>query len=222
LLTGINFLLPSHLILSIFVIVNPDDYNDLLTIIINFFTMKMNCLRFGLLLLPTLFLTAFTSFAQVSEGGLPPSFSLQGLSSQVDRLVYPAPDMEILMAEDEQNLRSAFPGPERMAYSVPVNLDVRKAGTVEILADGSILRRMAVYIPGALALGVYYSDFHLPDGAKLFLYNEAQTQVIGAFTNANNHESRLFANEFIQGDWSVSNTWNRPEQAATHPSLSQK
>ncbi len=199
-LTGINFLLPSHLILSIFVIVNPDDYNDLLTIIINFFTMKMNCLRFGLLLLPTLFLTAFTSFAQVSEGGLPPSFSLQGLSSQVDRLVYPAPDMEILMAEDEQNLRSAFPGPERMAYSVPVNLDVRNAGTVEILADGSILRRMAVYIPGALALGVYYSDFHLPDGAKLFLYNEAQTQVIGAFTDANNHESRLFANEFIQGD----------------------
>ncbi len=40
----------------------------------------------------------------------------------------------------------------------------------------------------------------MPEGSKLFLYNEAKTQVIGAFTSQNNPESGLFATEFIQGE----------------------
>jgi len=142
----------------------------------------------------------FTSLAQVSEGGTPLSFTQQNLSEDITWLEFQKPDMENILIEDQLNAESPYPGPERMAISVPVNRDVRKDGTMHELADGSKVWILKISVPDALALGVYYSDFSLPEGARLFLYNEDKTQVIGAFTELNNHESKLFATEFIQGD----------------------
>lgn len=70
--------------------------------------------------------------------------------------------------------------------------------------------RLAVYSPEALAVGVYFSDFKLPIGAKLFVYAPDYQQIKGAFTENNNRASALFAVEYVLGDRSdISNsvTW---------------
>lgn len=60
--------------------------------------------------------------------------------------------------------------------------------------------RLAVYSPEALAVGVYFSDFDLPTGAKLFVYTPDYQQIKGAFTEKNNRASALFAVEYVLGD----------------------
>jgi len=162
--------------------------------------MNQNQLRFKLALLTVMVIFSLSSIAQINEGGIPLSFSHNNLPEKFNHLELQKPNLENLIIEDQINEESAYPDPERMAVSIPVNKDIKKAGTMQNLADGSCIWRLKIEVPDALALGVYYSNLYLPEGSRLFLYNENKTQVIGAFSAANNHESGLFATEFIQGD----------------------
>lgn len=162
----------------------------------------MNQYQFSvkLALISIMALIGLSSMAQISEGGIPVSFTNSLVSDRINQIDFQKPDLEQLIIEDQVNAESAYPGPERMAVAVSVNLDLISAGSAETLEDGSKIWRLKITVPGALALGVYYSNFYLPEGTKLFLYNETKTQVIGAFTSSNNPESGLFATEFIQGE----------------------
>jgi lysyl endopeptidase len=162
--------------------------------------MKLNHLRFTIAIFATVLIFGSALKAQISEGGIPLSFTANNFSSQFDQKEFTAPDLSQISAEDQANAEAQYPGPERMGVSVPVNLDLNTAGSWESQADGSRIWRLKITVRGALALGVYYDHFYMPAGSKLYLYNEAKTQVIGAFTSANNTESGLFATEFIQGE----------------------
>jgi len=50
---------------------------------------------------------------------------------------------------------------------------------------------------------LYYSEFSIPKGGKLFLYNADKTQVIGAFSAHNNKNGGTFATEMIYGETTV-------------------
>jgi PKD repeat protein len=155
--------------------------------------------RFFMLICLLILGTLYTS-AQVSQGGTPASFTNQNLKSDFTQFSFQKPDLVQIAAEDQLNAESQYPGPERMGVSVIVSQDMISTGTTELMADGSKLIRMKITVPDALALGVYYSKFYLPEGSKLFLYNEAKDQVIGAYTSANNTESGTFATQFVEGD----------------------
>ncbi len=162
---------------------------------------KLSFALFYVLAVTAAVLTPLISSAQISEGGVPPSFNASlRLAGIVDTRLLDVPDMQIIEAEDLANAQSPFPGPERMGVSVPVGIGMDQAGTWDQLEDGTRIWRLTLNSPGAVALGVYYDRFFLPEGGRLFLYNAAKTQVIGAYTASNNHESGLFATEFIQGD----------------------
>ncbi len=162
--------------------------------------MNQNFTLFRILFVTIFAFFGLSSYAQVSEGGIPVSFDHPGLSDRISEYSFPKPDMDQIMMDDQLNAESQYPGPERMGVAVIVNLDLIENSLKEQLSDGSTVRRMEISVPDALALGVYYSRFYLPQGGKLFLYNESKTQTLGAYTSANNSESSLFANEFIQGD----------------------
>ena len=163
--------------------------------------MKLHLERFSFAVTAIFLLFFLNSFSQISEGGRPLSFTHNDqLSADFDTRVLQKPDMGQIAYEDQQNAESRFPAPDRMGVSVPVNLDMDDAGTWETLLDGSRIWRLNLVVKDALALGVYYDHFYMPDGGKLFLYNKSKSNVIGAFTSFNNHESGLFATEFIQGD----------------------
>lgn len=46
---------------------------------------------------------------------------------------------------------------------------------------------------------LYYKEFYIPKGGRLFIYNANKSHVIGAFTHANSVTSK-FATEFVAGD----------------------
>ena len=182
--------------------------------------MKLYSFRLSAILTLTFLLTGFISNAQISQGGSPLSFTTsEPINLLFDSRSLPQPDMDQVALEDQENAGSQFPGPERMAVSVPVNLDMNTAGTWETLSDGSHLWRLKLSVSGALALGVYYNQFYLPEGGKLYLYNAAKTQIIGAFTSENNDESGLFATQFIQGE-AVTLEYSEPAEMNEGPIIS--
>jgi PKD repeat protein len=158
-----------------------------------------NRLTFILIIL----LTAFAGMqvrAQISYGGAPPGIVFALADTENELITLSPPDMEAKMAEDIENQRQKAPKPRRMGVSVLAGFDMYEAGVWTDMADGSKLWRLRLKVEGALALGVYYDVFSLPEGGRLFLYNKDRTQVLGAFTHLNNHESGLFANEFVKGE----------------------
>jgi hypothetical protein len=152
----------------------------------------------GLVLFFLSLLSAFHSTAQLSHGGRPLSFYRQGQLSLPVPVTLQQPSLANVRREDSLNDRTGMP--YRCAISVTANLNTTNAGQWQTLDDGSLLWRLRVHVPGALALTGYYDAFYLPEGTSFYLYNPERTKTIGAFTADNNQANGLFATELIPGD----------------------
>jgi PKD repeat protein len=143
-------------------------------------------------------LTTYT-YAQVSKGGDPLSFQNQLLKQESFEVVQlPAPDMNLIQQQDIQAEQNGLF--RRSGVSVKANLSIDTHGSWYHLADGSKVWRLAIEVPNAVALSVVYDAFYIPPGAKLFLYNELETQVIGAYDSDNNPLGGIFATELVEGE----------------------
>jgi hypothetical protein len=89
---------------------------------------------------------------------------------------------------------------EKSGTIIPVNLNLQNSGMMQVLPGGDRLWRIRIHAPGALALNPYFENFEIPEGARLHVYNEDKSDLLGAFTSANNHESGIFATWYVKGD----------------------
>jgi len=153
---------------------------------------------FGFALITMLIFTPFYNYSQVSNGGTPPSTLFQ-LQDNFQKLSFTSPDMEKVNEED-MIAEISKPDPRRMGISVRINKSIQNSGSWETIPGGDKVWRLEINVPDALALGVYYDDFYIPEGGQLFLYNEDKTQILGAYTSENNPEENLFSTQFVQGD----------------------
>lgn len=142
------------------------------------------------------------SFAQISEGGLPVSFqkTLQGdyVDTSIDyQLVeLQKPNMAVVLANDIQ--ASEKGQPYQIAKNISTSLSIQNNGTWTTLSNGDKIWRLAVKIADAQALSLYFSEqVVIPEGGKLFVYNQKKTQYVGAFTA---NTPAFQAMELIQGD----------------------
>ena len=145
-----------------------------------------------------IFIFSITVEAQISEGGVPRSFNANKLSEIYHEVIVSPPDMGNVINEDLENDQQGKP--RRFAKLLPVDINPDNAGTWEFLEDGSRIWRLRLHSVNAMALCPYFNDFFLPEGAKLFLYDDFKQKVIGAFTEKNNQSSRLFTTSLILGD----------------------
>lgn len=144
-----------------------------------------------------LLLWAPALIAQVSQGGTPPSFQLGYLKAAP--LTLTAPNIDQIIREDALSGKNGEAW--RMAVAIPGGMNTENSGTWTNLGRGEKIWQLKLSSKGAKALGVYYSKFHIPEGGRLFLYNEDQSQVIGAFTSENNPKDlQNFATELIEGE----------------------
>ncbi len=136
--------------------------------------------------------------SQVSEGGTPPSSTFAITADNIDHIIIPAPNVENLLIEDKAANEKG--DPFRFGVILPVNLNMGNSGTWTDLPDGRRIWRLAISSKDALGLSVLYSEFIMPQSGKLFIYNENQTKILGAFTHNNNPKKEEWANEFVYGD----------------------
>ncbi|MFT6012655.1 MAG: hypothetical protein ACI860_000351, partial [Chitinophagales bacterium] len=163
------------------------------------------------ILLFTLCNVLFVSLiAQWSSGGEP--FSLNGeLNVNVETFKLAALDVQALIAEDQENVKNGHIA--RSAVILPTNLNLYNSGVWTELENGDRVWRLVIHAEEALATTLLYENFKLPKGAKLFVYNPDYSQIIGAFTSYNNHESGQFTTEIIQGSRTVIEYYEPASQA---------
>lgn len=139
------------------------------------------------------------SYSQISEGGLPPSFNypstlrsaIPAYQAEVDL------DVERLVWEDSIMKRNG--NIPRIAVDVSVDVDIRHTGKWTVLPDSTRIWQQTVIAEDAAGMIISYEDFYIPEGGKLFIYNEDKTQVLGAYTNATYPEGGDFATEPVWG-----------------------
>lgn len=136
-------------------------------------------------------------FAQVSIGGTPYSFG----SNFKTQFTNPKPlktkqlpviDWQKIKEEDATTINS-----NRFAVAVPVNFDLKNSGEWFELANGDRLWQLKIQSDNALGLRVLFEKFWLPDKARLFMYDENQNQILGAFTSLNNSKTKRLGTDVI-------------------------
>lgn len=154
-------------------------------------------------LIPTLYglLGFVTTWAQISSGGTPlslsPIFQAKYATTTIPTAQLPAFPLAKILKEDQVYSGSRFAAPIR------VDIDFDNDGEWLELPNGDRLWRLKLYSAGALGLSVLYDDLYLPAGAKLFMYNENGSQILGAYTWKSNTPNNTFMTGFIYGETAV-------------------
>ena len=151
------------------------------------------------------FLTLFGlhSHAQISIGGIPPSFVKFTDNSRTQRASIPIEVLPILdMAEirRQDSINDQKPNiPWRFGIAREVDFGLDNSGTWDTLPDGSRIWRLELSSPGAKSINLNYDLFYMPEGAKFFVYNRKK-EILGAFTSINNKIDSAFASMPVSGD----------------------
>jgi hypothetical protein len=126
------------------------------------------------------FLAAWTCQAQISEGGLPPSFEPAFHTILAGKMplpkALPVVDAGKALKEDSQT-----PGQNRFAAPVNTDFSLKNAGVWQTLPNGDRVWMCAVKSSGALGLTLIFDEFRLPPGASFYAYG-ANEQIYGAYT----------------------------------------
>ena len=135
--------------------------------------------------------------AQVSEGGLPASFKAAGTKSSAAVPSYNLSGQDIEAAGLDETANSL---PLMYAVLEDVQVDIRKNGKRTELEDGSSYWQYRVNSLSGKSVQVIFRKYLVPEGARLFLYNEDYTEIRGAFTDYNITENLLFVTGDFPGD----------------------
>ncbi len=152
-----------------------------------------------LILVALILLTVLSLKAQLSEGGTPVSFK-RFLKSAGD---IPVEKMEPVDHEEllkEDSLNTGKKGAYRFAKRFFVEYNTTDFGLWQVLDDGARLWRLGIQSEGAYSINIIFSKYKLPEGAKLFLYNESREHILGAYTHLNNKETEVLAVQPVYGD----------------------
>jgi len=138
------------------------------------------------------------SHAQIQHGGTP--YSLENsVPGQAPVETMPPVDVQALRESDRANLQSDTPRPPRFGKALDVRLGLDNTGRWTNLTDGGRLWRLRISSQGAYSLNFIFDRFDLPPGAELYLYNQDQSTVLGAFTADNNKPYGRFSTLPIEG-----------------------
>ncbi len=134
---------------------------------------------------------SFTGFGQISQGGQPLNNSFypnQYNSGGIDNL-------SELVAEDAiTDTQKDIPW--RFGVEIPANIDFLSTGRWDIIGNTAICK-LEISSPNAVSINLNYSVFKLVPKAKLFIFDEKKTEVLGAFTSENNSKDGTFATNLI-------------------------
>ena len=152
--------------------------------------------------------------AQVSHGGHPlPLSALRSATANAQLFeTLPSFDLQAQLRIDsleQTDLRDGF----HFAYKFMTDYTPDNSGVRFTTTEGTKVWRLGLYSPGALSLNVLFSEYELPEGAQLFLYNADQSKVLGAFNHLNNSELGLLPVAPIEGD-SLIIEYQEPASAA--------
>lgn len=147
-------------------------------------------------------LTIGHAYSQISFGGKP-------LESDIllPSVIQGSPDYFVDMPRfDVDSLRAIddLPGNRigglHFANTFYKELKPETSGLNYHTEDGTRIWKIGIRSAGAYSINLIFSEFNIPEGAKVFLYNPDHSVVLGAFTNKNNQDGGEFCVSPVEGD----------------------
>lgn len=148
--------------------------------------LKMLRLKTVLIAITILQFFDFASFAQISEGGDPLSYSGSLLKSSVEIPIHTTKriDIDMLLREDMQTRT-----PDRYSVFEDVQIDIKEKGVeIDLPEEEGKVWLYNIESDNAFSIQLWFNNFLIPPGASLFLYNRDYSIVYGAFTSSNNNQ----------------------------------
>lgn len=149
-------------------------------------------------LLIVVFFSVSSLSAQISHGGRPLALNaFKGSSSEyfIDMPFFD-PEEELRVDSLKQPEFRSF----RFAYKFVDQFHRGNSGVNFMLDDGTKVWRLGIRSQGAYSINVLFSEYELPEGAQLFLYNTDQSYILGSFNHLNNSEAGLLPVAPVPGD----------------------
>lgn len=154
-------------------------------------------------LLPLLLLVALPLHAQIPHGKAKPlPFEAEihsKLRSTMDYFVE-MPSFDTDSARYIDDLPGNRVGGLRFAHTFFTDLCPENSGIIFHADDGSKIWKVGIRSNGAYTLNVLFSEFNLPEGASLFLYNPDRSVVLGPYTRENRPNGGEFSVAPVDGD----------------------
>jgi hypothetical protein len=137
-----------------------------------------------------------TSQAQKSEGGKPFSgFLMLKSTSSLPQVTLKSLDIEKLLSEEAQD-------PVKIRYGIfsDTVLNLKTIGRSDVIESLGTIWRLRISNSNAKSIQLIFSKFLIPEGAKLFLYNDKQDFQAGAFTKDNIRSDSAFTIADFKGN----------------------
>ena len=151
----------------------------------------------------TLFIfISFAISAQISHGGKP--YALNEGARALPVIPSKSFFVEMPSSDGQQEIRSSENASGKFkslyfAHKFFVHLRPNNSG-VYFETDNMNIWRVGIRSRGAFSLNILFSKFRLPEGAKVFVYNADQTQILGSYTSENNTDMNLLPVQPIGGE----------------------
>lgn len=146
-------------------------------------------------------------FSQNSQ--VPLSWANNLSPKDVPTVSFQKPDVQALLKDDEEREKNGHF--LRFGTLLPADVTQENSGYWQILADGSALWRVRLTSEDAIAVALSYSDFSIPEGASLYIYNEDRSHVTGPYTAEDCPEDGgVFSTSIVQSS-SVILEYNQPK-----------
>jgi lysyl endopeptidase len=130
-------------------------------------------------------LASLSAHGQIAFGGQPIGMKAKAALPEPAQVTLPAVDVEALMQEDAQRAAEGIKGPYRFGFNHATDLSLENSGTWYTLPNGDRVWRIAIACPEAYSINFEFHDYVIPEGAKVFVYND-MGDVLGAFTAESN------------------------------------
>lgn len=168
------------------------------------------------LLFSTMVLLAITSHAQLTYPGSPLGWpAAQGLARAAVHNM-PAVDTDILRAEDLVNDQYKEFG-YRFGVELPTSINAMAAPGFEgRSAHGqTTIYRTLVQCSGAVSMNFTFSDFYMPKGSRMFIYDTNGNAYLGAYDHRSNTDGGSFAIGLIYADQVIIEIQHNPNSGQT-------
>jgi PKD repeat protein len=128
-------------------------------------------------------------YSQIYVPGTPESFNIKTKSEiNLPVKLLDAIDTSKLLKDDFDNGI-----PNRYGILQQIDADIKSVGTITFIPGKGYIWRYQIKSPFTFSLGIQFSKFHLPKGATVFIYNDNNSRLMGAFTSLNNNSDNQLA-----------------------------
>ncbi|MBC2845137.1 T9SS type A sorting domain-containing protein [Winogradskyella flava] len=150
------------------------------------------------LLLSFLLTTTFAFCQIIPEEVKPPSWNISDLPS-VKPYKLQSFDLKKLQDEDKINDKDKSI-PWRFGQDIYVDHNFNDVGIWTTLENGDRIWRMSYESLGAHTINFMFDAFWIPEGAKLYVYNDEKNDLLRPFTHHNNNAEEVLGTWLVNGE----------------------